>query len=89
MEIAPIPNLPSLSNKPRLSSIAKLKSLCSKVGTVRADGRYVVTYNDEVLCDATADLITQGILYDRPYELPTRKKEHTDVTFADGEIQFN
>lgn len=61
----------------------------SKVGTVRADGRYVVKYHGEVLCDATADLITQGVLYDRPYELPTRPSNKTEAKFADGEISFS
>ena len=39
----------------------------SKVGTIRADGQYRVTYGDELLCDAPASLITEGIIYDRPY----------------------
>ncbi len=61
----------------------------SKVGTVRADGRYVVKYHGETLCDATADLITQGILYDRPYELPTRPDTTTEVSFEDGTLILN
>ena len=61
----------------------------SKVGSVRADGRYVVKYHDELLCDATADLITQGILYERPFDLPTKKEVKCEISFADGELSFS
>ena len=61
----------------------------SLVGKVRADGQYIVTMNGEVLCDAPASLITEGILYDRPYTLPTIKEKKTNVSFIDGEICFN
>lgn len=54
------------------------------IGTVRADGQYVVKYDGETLCDLPASMITEGIIYNRPYV--TREKEvvHTDVQFKNG-----
>ncbi len=60
----------------------------SLVGKVRKDGQYIVTMNNEVLCDAPASLITEGILYDRPYTLPKIKEKSTKVSFIDGDIVF-
>lgn len=39
----------------------------SKIGKV-AHGNYVLKYNGEVMCDAKSEHITEGFLYDRPYE---------------------
>jgi len=58
----------------------------SKVGTVRADGQYRVTFGDELLCDAPASLITEGIIYDRPYTLPKNNPVAANVTYSDGNV---
>ncbi len=58
----------------------------SLVGTVREDGRYIVKMNGETLCDAPAKLITEGILYDRPYTKPTIKKQSTTVNFDNNMV---
>ncbi len=60
----------------------------SLVGKVRADGQYIVTMNNEVLCDAPASLITEGILYDRPYVLPKIKENKTEISFIENKIIF-
>lgn len=44
----------------------------SLIGKVRQDGRYVVSFNGEVIVDAKASDVTSGILYDRPH---TRAKK--------------
>ena len=44
----------------------------SVVGKVRADDRYTVTYQGDVLIDARSEDITSGIVYDRPTEKPER-----------------
>jgi phosphoribosylformylglycinamidine synthase subunit PurL len=61
----------------------------SVVGTVRADGKYIVKYGDEVLCDAPASMVTEGITYDREYEIPKIVEKKTEVTFENGEIVFS
>jgi len=61
----------------------------SKIGVVRADGQYIMKWKDEVLCDAPAKLITQGISYDREYEILEVKEKHTDVKFTGGELVFS
>lgn len=61
----------------------------SVVGKVRADGRYMMTYKGEILCDAPASLITQGILYDRKYEVISPVEKKTAVGLQDGEIVFS
>lgn len=43
------------------------------VGQLRHDGKYVVRYQGEELVSAKASDITQGILYDRPYQQPDRE----------------
>lgn len=58
----------------------------SKVGTVRADGQYRVTFGDELLCDAPASLITEGIIYDRPYDLPKVEAQQVEVKYEDGVV---
>ncbi len=60
----------------------------SLVGKIRSDGQYIVKMKGEVLCDSPAKLITEGILYDRPYVLPTIKKTATKVGFENGNIIF-
>ena len=64
------------------------KAGASLVGKIRADGQYVVRYKGEVLCDLPAKLVTQGILYDRPYEIRKTKEVTTEVSFKEGEIVF-
>ncbi len=49
---------------PEVSSGAR----ASVVGKIRSDGQFVVRYQDEVLVDAKVSDITQGIVYDRPYQ---------------------
>jgi len=61
----------------------------SKVGTVRDDGQYRVTYGDELLCDAPASLITEGIIYDRPYKKAAREvSDSATVSYEGGEVVF-
>lgn len=62
------------------------KAGASKVGTVRGDGQYRVTYKGEVLCDMPAKLITEGILYDRPHAPAVKVEKNTEVKFENGEI---
>lgn len=38
------------------------------MGKIRNDGQYSVSYNNELLIDAKAKDITQGLIYDRPYK---------------------
>ena len=65
------------------------KAGASLIGKVRADGQYVVKYKGEVLCDLPAKLVTQGILYDRAYEVRKTKEVKTNVSFEEGEIVFS
>lgn len=62
------------------------KAGASKVGTVRADGQYRVTFKDELLCDAPAELITEGIVYDRPYEVLTTPNKAAAVKYEAGNV---
>src|SRR5205814_6837846 len=48
---------------PHISAGAK----AAVVGKIRTDGKYIVTYQDEIIVDANASDVTKGILYDRPY----------------------
>jgi phosphoribosylformylglycinamidine synthase subunit PurL len=43
------------------------------VGKIRGDGQYKVTYKGEILVDAVAKEVTEGLVYDRPhhYEKPS------------------
>lgn len=61
----------------------------SKVGVIRADGQYQVSYKGEILCDAPAKVITEGILYDRPYEIVEKDPVHTEVRFEEGKVVFS
>ena len=47
------------------------------VGEIRADGQYQVRYKDQLLVDAKASDITEGIVYNRPYEI-LKAKDRTD-----------
>lgn len=58
------------------------------IGTVRADGQFIMKWNNETLCDAPASLITQGISYDREYTIPDVSKDRTEVQWENGEIVF-
>ncbi len=60
----------------------------SKIGTVRADGQYRVTYGDELLCDAPASLITEGIIYNRPYTIKKAEAQQKEVKYEAGMIRF-
>ena len=62
------------------------KAGASLVGKIRADGQYIVKSGNSVLCDLPAKLVTQGILYDRPYEIHTPKEVKTEVSYHKGEI---
>jgi len=61
----------------------------SVVGRVREDGRYRVSFEGEVLCDAEAKLITEGISYDREWKIRARGEERCEVEFRDGEVVFD
>ncbi len=58
----------------------------SCVGRVTKEPQYILRWKDEVLCDAPAKVITQGILYDREYEIPEVEEKRTEVAYKDGEI---
>lgn len=60
----------------------------SKVGTVRGDGQYRVTYAGELMCDAPASLITEGIIYDRPYQLKKNMVQQKKVRYENGQVVF-
>lgn len=60
----------------------------SKVGTVRADGQYKVTYGGELLCDAPASLITEGIIYNRPYNTKKVEAQQREVKYENGMVSF-
>ncbi len=60
----------------------------SKVGVIRGDGQYIVHFGDEVLCDAPAKLITEGILYDRPHKKAKKEKITANVKLEGSEIIF-
>ncbi|MEM0966846.1 MAG: phosphoribosylformylglycinamidine synthase subunit PurL [Verrucomicrobiota bacterium] len=53
---------------PEVSSGAR----AAVVGRIRGDGLYRVTWNGEILVEASASEVTKGILYDRDYSLPER-----------------
>ena len=60
----------------------------SVVGTVTEGGQYKVEYKGETYCDLPASMITEGIIYDRPYKRAEKKEVHTDVKFEGGEMVF-
>ena len=51
---------------PEVSSGAR----AAVIGRIRGDGRYRVTWRDEVLVDAPAAEVTKGLVYDREFRLP-------------------
>jgi len=61
----------------------------SCIGKVRADGQFIVKGMGEVLCDAPASMVTEGIAYDREYEIPKIKEVKTEVAFSNGAIVFS
>ena len=63
-----------------------LNAKASKVGRITKNPQYVVKYKGEVICDAKVKDITEGLLIDRPYELPTEISEDKS---ADLEISGN
>jgi len=52
-----------------------LNAKASKVGRITKNPQYVVKYKGEVICDAKVKDITEGLLIDRPYVLPTEISE--------------
>lgn len=54
-------DLPNVSVGARASLVGKVKK-----------GNYTVRYGDEILLDAPAPLVTEGVQYDRPYHAPNR-----------------
>ena len=43
-------------------------AMASIIGKIRADGQYIVHYEDEIIVDAKADQVTKGFLYERPFK---------------------
>ena len=43
-------------------------AMASVIGKIRADGQYIVHYEDEIIVDAKADQVTKGFLYERPFK---------------------
>ena len=43
-------------------------AMASVIGKIRADGQYIVHYEDEIIVDAKADQVTRGFLYERPFK---------------------
>jgi len=58
----------------------------SHVGKIRGDGQYIVRYQGEVLCDMKASLITEGIVYDRPYKYRPVAEKISSVKLEGSEI---
>ncbi len=63
-----------------LGKVAK-NAGASVVGKVRGDGQYVVKFKDEILLDAPAKVVTEGIIYDRPYKAKSAKQSTVKVSF--------
>jgi phosphoribosylformylglycinamidine synthase II len=51
----------------------------SVIGKVRRDGRYVVRYKGEVVCDVPIKAVTEGISYDREARPPKRELSEPDL----------
>ena len=43
-------------------------AMASVIGKIRADGQYIVHYENEIIVDAKADQVTKGFLYERPFK---------------------
>ena len=65
-----------------------LNAKASKVGRITKDPQYVVKYKGEVICDAKVKDITEGLLIDRPYDLPTEISEEKEVKFPENFSDF-
>ncbi len=52
----------------------------SVVGTIRSDGRFLVTHHGEVLVDAAASEVTRGLVYQRPWKYQPRNFQEPDGT---------
>ncbi len=66
-------DLPNVSVGARASLVGKVKK-----------GNYVVTYGDEILVDAPASQVTEGVQYDRSYSAPHRSL--TEPTFEQPDL---
>ena len=54
------------------------KGACAKVvGHITDDQNYKVSFKDQILVNAKASDITEGILYDRPYEIIDANSKQT------------
>lgn len=53
------------------------------IGKLRADGRYHVSYQGKTIIDAKAHDITQGIVYDRPFQAPVRALQEPNLPEPD------
>lgn len=66
---------------PRICDGAK----ASVIGRIRDDGQYVVTYQGETIVHARACDVTQGLVYERPYQKPPRvlaePERHAPINF--------
>lgn len=60
---------------PGVSNNAK----ASKIGRIIKEPRYKVKYKGETICDANIKDITEGLLIDRPYDLPNPKYKDTVI----------
>jgi len=59
-----------------LPSIAQAAQ-AAVIGTVTAERSYVLTRENEIVMDVPIDLLTGGVRYDRPYQLPSASSRAT------------
>ncbi len=64
-----------------LGSVAE-RAAAVVVGKVTSDGRYVLRYQGEVICDARATDITEGLRYDRPVKPIVKKLSEPAINEA-------
>ncbi len=57
-------------------------AMASVVGHVRQDGIYRATLNGEVVCNAPASSITEGLTVDRPFQKPTKELKELVIDFS-------
>ncbi len=69
-----------------LGSVADQAGI-SCIGKITDNGQYRVKFNEEILCDLPASLVTKGILYDRPYSFRVIPSIQSNVTFSNGMIR--
>ena len=55
----------------------------SVIGKIRNDGQYIVHNGDEEIINAPAAEVTEGFLYDRPYEAPKNNFTEPDIPEPD------